>query len=100
MMTNDEIIAVVTAAKEGKTIQSRSYAFGPGPHWKLVEKPDWNFSDCEFRVAPKPREWWLVMLKTTGDCSCAMPSKEIAKNYAAGSARGPFEIVHVREVLE
>lgn len=57
-MTNEEIIAVVTAASEGKVIECRDNNF-PSHAWRVVSTPIWNFSRTDYRVALPPREFWL-----------------------------------------
>ncbi len=87
-MTDDEIIAVVQAHKEGKPIQSRHMN---DPYW--MNNPtefQWNFGVYEYRVAPepsKPREWWLS-LDQWGNPRCT-PQNTPHQGY-----------IHVREVIE
>ena len=50
MMTDDEIIAVVKAHKEGKEIEGRSFE---DREW-FSAIPTWNFEVCEYRVKPEP----------------------------------------------
>lgn len=45
-MTHDEMIAVITAHKEGKQIQCRERG---GIIWQFCP-PSWNFADFEYRV--------------------------------------------------
>ncbi len=55
MMTNNEIIAVVQAHKEGKQIQSRHLH---DTHW--MNNPtefQWNFGVYDYRVAPEPQRF-------------------------------------------
>ena len=47
-MTYDEMIAVLRAHKEGKTIQSKL-----GKEWADVADPTWNFGTVEYRVKPE-----------------------------------------------
>ncbi len=52
-MTDDEIIAVVQAHKEGKRIE----VSGPnGGNWSVTSKPQWDFQNLDYRVAPEPRK--------------------------------------------
>lgn len=54
-MTDDEIIAVVTARKAGKTIQYRTQGTEVG--WSLMgNATPWDFSLFDYRVKPEPRE--------------------------------------------
>jgi hypothetical protein len=61
MMTDDEILEVVAAHKEGKKIQVQSIT--DRNLWYDEPAPTWNFANHNYRVAPeprKPREWWLI----------------------------------------
>lgn len=50
-MTDEEIIAVVTAHKEGKTIEVTSKS---KLNWEITEYPCWNFDYWDYRVKPEP----------------------------------------------
>jgi len=28
--------------------------------WERVAYPEWSFSCIKYRIAPKPREWWVI----------------------------------------
>ncbi len=59
-MTDEEIIAVVQAHKEGKRIQIRrrsSDEIKSDYGWKSGDPLRWNFIECEYRVAPEPH--WI-----------------------------------------
>ncbi len=61
VMTDDEIIAVVQAHKEGKKIEVRK-ELDNGTYYWVATDPAWNFSVYCYRVAiepRKPREWYL-----------------------------------------
>ncbi len=63
-MTDDEIIAVLQARKEGKIIQTRSH-FHPLEGWQDCT-PVWDFYQNDYRVKPelgKPREWWITPIR-------------------------------------
>ena len=52
MMTNDEMIAVLIADKEGKEIQARSLNAN-SVIWKdMMNSPGWFFGDFDYRVKP------------------------------------------------
>ncbi len=53
-MTDDEIIAVLQARKEGKIIQTRSH-FHPLEGWQNCTLV-WDFYQNDYRVAPEPRK--------------------------------------------
>lgn len=61
MMTDDEIIAVVKAHKEGKQIQAAIFGFEhEEASWHDTPNPCWDFRNLYYRVKPesrKPREW-------------------------------------------
>ena len=64
-MTNDEIIKVVQAHSEGKTIQVRILEFtgrwGDVPAWGDNQSPEWNFCFFEYRIRPAaPRTRYLL----------------------------------------
>lgn len=63
-MTEDEIIAVVQACKDGKRIERRSHAQF-STDWKLIcGHPMWNFADFDYRVVePKWRDATIDDLK-------------------------------------
>lgn len=63
MMTNKQIIEVVTAAENGAEIERRRLD-GMGL-WELMREGDyWNFGAYEFRIKPQPPKkiklygWW------------------------------------------
>lgn len=54
MMTIDEMIAVLTHAKNGGKVQCRNHY---GKEWHDCDdhrKPEWNFSSCDYRAKPEP----------------------------------------------
>lgn len=57
-MTDDEIIAVVKAHKEGKAIQFRLH--GSREAWRVAHFPTWSFEGVEYRVKPEPLVCWVV----------------------------------------
>lgn len=60
-MTDDEIIEVVQAHKDGKLIECRLKDRDIDVGWYEVPKnySIWNFQQCHYRIKPEPREWWL-----------------------------------------
>ena len=51
-MTHDEIIAVIQAHKERKTIQCRPKNIPSS--WSVTKNPCWNLEKYDYRVAPTP----------------------------------------------
>lgn len=91
-MTDDQILEVVAAHKEGKKIQTRPLSrkydwYGVGAFGIR-----WNFETHEFRVAPeppKPREWKIGI-----NGSLMWVIQDDSGKYQA------LEVVRVREVIE
>jgi hypothetical protein len=93
IMTDDEIIAVVQAHKDGKKIQVQSGHFHD---WETLSdrcEVQWNFGLFNYRVAPeprKPREFWLYPLRHG--------LYNALDKYDEGSPGVPQ--IHVREVID
>lgn len=66
-MTHDEMIAVITAHKDGKIIQFRwKGSITPAAKWKDVvgNKPAWQFEYNDYRVKPRePRVVYALVNK-------------------------------------
>lgn len=96
IMTDQEVIDIVTAHRDGKTIQHKNRRHGN--QWEDYlpnTTPSWSFHDYLYRVKPdeKPpvRDWWIIL------------NEEDGRNVIRGTPFKPeFEqnAVHVREVLE
>ncbi len=85
-MTHDEIIAVVTAHRDGKKIEHRNR---DSTEWLPTESPAWNFRFYDYRIKSEPREFWIVK-HLAGYAVCT----EDVTGYASG------EVIHVREAME
>lgn len=88
MMTDDQILEVVAAHKEGKKIQFKTQLLD----WRdcANNEPAWEFTAAEYRVAPeprKPREWIVVSV-----------NNEIYSQFDGSFQEGQW--FRVREVLE
>ena len=110
-MTAREISKKNRAAREawedGAELQNREVSPEAEPaQWRDCSTqvdPDWGTRLLEWRVKPKPREWWLGICCGTGGglsflsgLSFLLP--KIASRWCQEHPRG--EVVHVREVLE
>lgn len=70
-MTHDEMIALIEAHRDGKTIQ---YRLSPKAEWRdrHLKSLDFDFSDVEYRIKPEPLtlgECWdkaMELTKTAG----------------------------------
>lgn len=89
-MTDDEIIAVVQAHRDGKQIEFR---FCGGGNWHDAPDPEWNFSHRDYRVAGEPRFFWLCNGKDRKNFVVVDPEE-----HDTGRCGG--EMIKVQEVLE
>lgn len=96
-MTDDEIIEVVSAHKEGKKIERREI---DGSVWLSLDwHVGWDFVTNEYRVVPEPREWWSAR-ESRNHSSWAGDFGSIQEARAAMHRFPEFdELFHVREVL-
>ena len=92
-MTLDEQIAILQAAKEGKTIE-RQCIEAYLPSWGVIDgTAPFNFQDYSYRIKREPREWWLVGCYVFGDRTEAEKHRFNASNKSG-------DILLVREVIE
>lgn len=61
MKTTQKMIEVMQAHERGEVIQIRPlYAYyGGDGKWMDSDAPNWDWSHMDYRVKPKPREWWM-----------------------------------------
>lgn len=57
-MTHDEMIALIQAHKNGKTIQNRR--IGRNEEWKDAPAPSWNFWSFEYRIKSEPQSIYAI----------------------------------------
>jgi len=99
-MSDDHIIAVVQAHKEGKKIQGKNRLLSNV--WvDLPEQINWDFMEKEYRVAPeprKPRELWLIEDKSDRTSVFSVPKFAAYPSRQLGCDSN--EQIHVREVIE
>lgn len=58
-MTYDEMIEVIEAVKDGKTIEF--FYLG---QWHICNKPTFNFDDTKYRVKPEPMVLYAIVNKS------------------------------------
>ena len=86
-MNIDEMIEVLQARKDGKTIE---FYCAYLEAWDLYDKSKFNFVHDIYRIKPEPREW-MVRLCNGNPCSCIpTPACENSEN----------KLTKVREVME
>jgi hypothetical protein len=90
----DELISILQAFKEGKTIQYRKLGF---PEWCEASGDGWNFSGYEYRVKPEPREWWINVYPEYENIYNVYKTQADAEANKDDSTRS--ETIRVREVL-
>lgn len=69
--------------------------------WMGLTKNHVIRSDNEYRLTPKPREWWVV-LDRDGDVEntySSVSDAEVVANRRAEGCYAPYSVVHVAEVL-
>ena len=92
----DYMIAVLQAAKEGKTIQYGARRNrGTDKNWGDASNPIWDWATYDYRVKPEPRRIWVNMYDDHR--GFAHPSREQA-NARAGNHRD--ECVEFVEVVK
>lgn len=59
-MTHEEMIALIEAHRDGKTIQ---YRLSPSSEWqdRHLKILDFYFSDAEYRIKPEPIVAWAIV---------------------------------------
>jgi hypothetical protein len=94
--TTAEKIAVMQAYVEGKEIQFCESGKETWLDLNLQDsEPRWNWERCDYRVKPKPREWWFVDVYQ----SPLFDSREAAEEHRQ-VLRFHGMVIHVLEVLE
>jgi len=96
-MTLKEMIAVMQSAEDGAEIEQYDYR---SEVWYACYCPNWNWSDNDYRVKPKPRECWINFFGSAPS-SVSWESEEEARNSAyPADGSPPATQVHFREVIE
>ena len=88
-MTIDEMISVLTAAKDGKAIQTKVTE-----GWVDAPNPKWCFDCCDYRIRPEPKVIWVNEYENS---LSAHHTKERAMNYESGSTRVAVKYIEVTE---
>lgn len=103
IMTNQEKIAVLQAAIDGKQVQRQLILNPAHPQCDWITSSDLDdFERYRWRIAPEPppmpkaREWWLNVYSSNS--LYAHATKELA-GAAQLACKAPEPPVHVREVL-
>lgn len=92
-MKPQDMISVIQAYIEGADIQSRKIndiEYGVTTYFDC-ESPQWDFANCEYRVKPAPREFWIDLNSNGNVNHCT--------HYTADRNEG-MRYIKVREVLE
>jgi len=96
-MSPDEMIDVIRAREQGLTVQCRERLDDHEP-WDVM-RPDeeFDFVGHDYRIAPRPREWWMRSHRQDKK-PCTLCGFFESKETAAD--RWAHSIFHVREVIE
>lgn len=89
-----EMIRVMQAYVDGEDIE---FCVNGVSEWSRLQCGCWNWETNNYRIKPKPREWWLI----------AWPDRMEVSNNEQGAVlaiqvicKPEGKIIHVREVLE
>jgi uncharacterized membrane protein len=93
IMTIDEMIAVLQAAKAGKRIQINV----SGKWTDLDANPSFGAPINSCRVKPEPREWWIE--PNPSFYACNPPQRASSQSATLHYQAGP-NYIHVREVID
>lgn len=104
-MNHDEMIAVIQAHKDGRTVEWRSKTAKAGEPFEWTPAAAFDFIYFAYRIKPeppKPREWWALFNEDWEVCTgCGLSnSLEAASERNHRSHFGQMRIIQVREVLE
>jgi len=58
-MTHNEMIAVIEAHRDGKRIEFHNKDWDDVTRWNFTDKPRWDFSVNDYRIAVEPRRCWV-----------------------------------------
>jgi len=105
-MTLDEMIEVMQAFKEGGLIECRRNPHSSETVWEFVKTPIWNFFQFDYRVKPKPKDYWLNVyeMKKNGLLSfgdlCPNRKEALINRAQQCSTVRAIKLLHLREVLD
>ena len=96
----DHMIAVMQAAKEGKTIQFRVLDSSDiDVRWRDAHAPSWDWYTFDYRVKPAAprRVWrnWYPKLERWAPAATCYDSREVAKSFAEDDTAEQIEFVEV-----
>ncbi len=98
-MKNVEIVKVVQAHMDGKTIQCRLIDADPDFKWRICEgKPQWNFNYMDYRVKPEPKKF-IIYGNSMDDLRTyvAPDSPEVTIKTLKNNWEFVFEVTEVME---
>lgn len=88
---------VMLAFADGAEIQFCRYHW-TNEDWDDVGHPSWNWDGNDYRVKPKPAEFWVVVANEINSAVGVFQNRENAQIDSKRWANG--RIIHVREVTE
>jgi hypothetical protein len=91
MMSIEEMIAVLQAAKEGKSIQ----LLCESGVWVTTSSPQWNFRDVKYRVKPEPRTFYAAEFDSGVSYLRANREEVVAYGQLAGGCKTILTLVEV-----
>lgn len=103
-MTTKEMIAVMLAFDEGKTIEYNSKWGSSANDWYEVADPAWDWHANHYRVKKEPAEFSVLKYTTSaGEDIYLAPrpreeNEKLAREYAASGIKA--QVIKMREVLD
>lgn len=82
-MTHNEMIAVIQAHKEGKTIQTRLRDGSEANTWYTPVSVRFNFAVYDYRVKKEPRVRWMIDVVDRDTGRPIMVKGFVSKEHAA-----------------
>jgi len=88
-----QLLPIIEAFANGEDIQARSS--GVASTWKdVIGNPEW-LDSCEYRIEPKPREWYIAKKDIPESGNYGHRVYLTTCDHSDNS-----EFIHVREVLD
>ena len=91
-----EMIAVLTAYKNGEQIQSKHGNY----EWQYNASPIWDFANTEYRVKPKPLELWVNIYSNNKYGINTTARDAATARSATSSSDYPHNIIRCAHMVE
>jgi uncharacterized protein (UPF0548 family) len=68
--------------------------------WKAAVIPVWDWEACDYRIKPKPAEFWAIINETTGNIVVTSKDKTVVLVYVNLDKKNKFRVVKLTETPE